>query len=133
MLVVLLAQPVQDAANARYPLGSHSQALRGVEQVVAYLQRQVGANHTLYHHWLGTHWRFYLRGYPYDLQFWDSPRELADTAQPGHLIAFPGWQSDTEARLALAGAGFELEELARGYTPAGVPSIVLYRLTPANR
>jgi 4-amino-4-deoxy-L-arabinose transferase-like glycosyltransferase len=129
LLVLTLARPVQDAVNARYPLGSHSQALQGIEQIVAYLQGQVGANHTLYHRWLGPHWRFYLWGYPYDLQYWASPSELAAKARPGHLIAFPGWQSDTEARLALAEAGFGLQELARGYTPAGNPSIILYQIT----
>ncbi len=133
LLAVTLARPVQDATNARYPLGSNSHALGGIEQIVAYLQGQVGANQTLYHRWLGTHWRFFLRDYPYDLQFWESPQELAARAQPGHLIAFPGWQSDIEARLALAEVGLELHELVRAYAPAGYPSIILYRLTPLVR
>lgn len=128
LLAVTLARPVQDAANGRYPLGSNSQALQGVEQIVAYLQGHVGANNTLYHRWLGTHWRFYLWRYPYDLQYWPSPAALAAAARPGHLIAFPTWQSETEARLALAGAGLELQELVRAYTPAGHPSIILYRI-----
>lgn len=128
LLALTLARPVQDAVNGRYPLGSHSQALAGIEQIVAYLQGHAGADHTLYHRWLGTHWRFYLWGYPYDLQVWASPRELAAKARPGHLIAFPSWQSDTEARLALAGAGLALKELTRAYNPAGYPSIVLYEI-----
>jgi hypothetical protein len=132
LLAVTLAGPVQDAANGRYPLGSHSQALRGIEQIVAYLQGHTGANHTLYHRWLGTHWRFYLWSYPYDLQYWSSPQELAAKAQPGHLIAFPSWQSDTEARLALAEAGLELKELTRAYNPAGYPSIVLYQIVSSR-
>lgn len=128
LLALTLARPVQDAINGRYPLGSHSQALAGIEQIVAYLQGHAGADHTLYHRWLGTHWRFYLWGYPYDLQYWASPRELAAKAKPGHLIAFPSWQSDTEARLALAGVGLGLKELTRAYNPAGYPSIVLYEI-----
>lgn len=128
LLALTLARPVQDAINGRYSLGSHSQALAGIEQIVAYLQGHVGADHTLYHRWLGTHWRFYLRGYPYDLQYWASPRELVAKAKPGHLIAFPSWQSDTEARLALAGQALELKELTRAYNPAGYPSIVLYEI-----
>ncbi|MBI1881063.1 MAG: glycosyltransferase family 39 protein [Chloroflexi bacterium] len=128
LLALTLAQPVQDAVNGRYPLGSHSQALQGIEQIVAYLQGHAGANHTLYHRWLGTHWRFYLWGYPYDLQYWASPQELAAKAKPGYLIAFPSWQSDTEARLALAEEGLELQELTRAYNPAGYPSIVLYEI-----
>ncbi|MEW5961834.1 MAG: hypothetical protein AB1801_29285, partial [Chloroflexota bacterium] len=133
LLALTLARPVQDAVNARYPLGSHSQALQGIEQIVAYLQGQVGANHTLYHRWLGPHWRFYLWNYPYDLQYWGSPPELAAQARPGHLIAFPGWQSDTEARLALAGVGLGLAELSRAYNSAGTPSIILYQIIPLDR
>lgn len=128
LLALTLGRPVQDAINGRYPLGSHSQALAGIEQIVDYLQGHAGADHTLYHRWLGTHWRFYLWGYPYDLQYWASPRELAAKAKPGHLIAFPSWQSDTEARLALAGEGLALKELTRAYNPAGYPSMVLYEI-----
>ncbi|MCL4303833.1 MAG: glycosyltransferase family 39 protein [Anaerolineae bacterium] len=128
LLALTLARPVQDSVNGRYPLGSHSQALQGIEQIVAYLQGHAGADHTLYHRWLGTHWRFYLWGYPYDLQYWASPGELAAKAKPGHLIAFPSWQSDTEARLALAGEGLALKELTRAYHPAGYPSMVLYEI-----
>ncbi|MCB9108785.1 MAG: hypothetical protein H6633_31760 [Anaerolineales bacterium] len=130
LLTACLARPVEDAVHGRYPLGSNSQAVAGIEQIVAYLQGHVGANTTLYHHWLGTHWRFYLRGYPYDLQFWDTPEELAAKAKPGHLIAFPAWRSDTEARLALFETGLGLRELARAYKPDGSPSVILYRLEP---
>jgi len=128
LLALALVRPVQDAANARYPLGSNSSALRGIEQVTAYLQGNIGANTTLYHRWLGTHWRFYLHNYPYDLQYWATPQALAAAAQPGHLIAFPTWRSETEARLALAEAGLALRELSRAYSPAGHPSIILYRI-----
>lgn len=130
LLVFTLARPVQDAAQARYPLGSKSQALQGVEQITAYLQGHAGARTTLYHRWLGTHWRFYLWKYPYDLQYWQSPRALAAKVRAGHLIAFPSWKSDTEARLALAGAGLELQEVSRAYTAAGYPSIILYEIKP---
>jgi len=128
LLALTLAQPVQNAVNGRYPLGSHSQALSGIEQIVAYLQGNTNADITLYHRWLGTHWRFYLWNYPYDLQYWSSPDQLASHAKPGHLIAFPSWHSDTEARLALEEAGFDLHELARSYTPLGNPSVVLYQI-----
>ncbi len=133
LLAVTLTGPVRDTVNGRYPLGSHSQALSGIEQIVAYLQGHIGANHTLYHRWLGTHWRFYLWGYPYDLRYWASPQELAASAQPGHLIVFPSWQSDTEARLALAQAGLELRELARAYHPAGYPALILYEIVDGKR
>jgi 4-amino-4-deoxy-L-arabinose transferase-like glycosyltransferase len=132
LLSFTLTGPVRDAINARYPLGSDSGALSGIEQIVAYLQGQVGTNHTLYHHWLGTHWRFYLWGYPYDLQYWATPADLATKARPGHLIAFPAWRSDTEARLALFQQGLILHELARAYTPGGAPSIILYEIQADN-
>ncbi len=128
LLAITLAQPVQDAANARYPLGSNSQTLRGIEQIVAYLQGHAGANSTLYHHWLGEYWRFYLWHYPYDLQYWATPAELAAKARPGHLLALPANHSETEARLALAAAGLRLTELTRAYAPDGRPTIILYRL-----
>lgn len=127
-----LAHPVQDAINGRYPLGSNSQAISGIDQIVAYLRGHVGANHTLYHRWLGAHWRFYLWGYPYDLQYWATPTGLAAKAQPGHLIAFPTWQSDTEARLALFERGLLLHELTRAYSSGGAPSIVLYEIRARN-
>ena len=128
LLAFTLVGPAQNAANGRYPLGSNSAALQGIEQITAYLRGNVGANHTLYHHWLGTHWRFYLWNYPYDLQYWASPTALADKAQVGHLIAFPTWRSDTEARLALGEVGLGLREVIRAYNPAGQPSIILYEI-----
>ena len=128
LLTATLSRPVQDAVHARYPLGSNSRGVAGIEQIVGYLQGNVGANTTLYHQWLGTHWRFHLWDYPYDLQFWDSPEELIAKAEPGHLIAFPAWRSDTEARLALFEAGLGLRELVRAYKPDGSVSVVLYRI-----
>jgi hypothetical protein len=100
----------------------------GIEQIVTYLQGHVGADTTLYHRWLGTHWRFYLWEYPYDLQYWTEPAELAIKAQPGQLITFPAWRSETEVRLALAKTGLTLRELHRVYNSAGVPSIILYEI-----
>lgn len=132
LLAVSLARPVQDAINARYPLGSHSDALRGIEQITAYLQGHAGANSTLYHHWLGPYWRFYLADYPYDLQYWAIPIELAARARPGHLITFPTNRSETEARIALAAAGLRLQELTRAFAPDGRPTIILYRLEAAD-
>jgi len=129
LILQTMPQPVKDAVNARYPLGSNSRALQGIEQVTAFLRGHYGADTTLYHHWLGAHWRFYLWGYPYDLQYWESPQNLAARARPGHLIAFPTWQSDTLARLALAEAGLQLDELTRGYSPDGHPTIILYQIS----
>ena len=128
LLLFTLPRPIQDTVNGRYPLGSNSAAMSGLEQIVAYLQGQAGANNTLYHRWLGTHWRFYLADYPYDLQHWASPAMLARKAQPGHFIAFPAWRSETEARLVLAEVGYTLIPVSRTYHPTGQPTITLYRI-----
>ncbi|MEM7346522.1 MAG: glycosyltransferase family 39 protein, partial [Chloroflexota bacterium] len=128
LLLATLRGPVQDAVNGRYPLGSNSGALQGIEQVTAYLQGNVGANHTLYHRWLGTHWRFYLWDYPYDLQHWSSPEDLALQAESGHLIIFPTWHSETEVRLVLAEQGLILQEVMRAYGSKGYPTIILYQI-----
>jgi 4-amino-4-deoxy-L-arabinose transferase-like glycosyltransferase len=128
LLLFTMPGPVQNASNGRYPLGSQSDALRGISQTANYLQGKFGAGTTLYHHWLGTHWRFYLAGAPYDLQYWDTPAELADRAEAGHLIAFPTNQSDTMARLALADAGFHLRPLFQAYAPNGQATVMLYQI-----
>ena len=96
--------------------------------MAAYLRGHIGADSTLYHQWLGTHWRFYLWDYPYDLQYWAEPAELVAKAEAGHLIAYPAWQSETEIRLALHQAGLSLRQLTRAYGPDGAPSIILYRI-----
>ena len=132
LLVVTLAAPVNDAINGRYPLGSNSNALRGIEQVSHYLRGNFGADTTLHHRWLGTHWRFYLWTFPYDLQHWDSPEALAAKAGAGHLIAFPAHRSSTEARIALYRAGLALQELTRAHAPNGDPTIILYQITEAR-
>jgi len=128
LLGFTLMQPIQDTIHGRYPLATNTASIQGIEQMVAYLQGNFGTNTTLYHHWLGTHWRFYLWHYPYDLQFWETPDELADHAQPQHLIAFPAWRSETEARLTLSAKGLTLVELMRVHTVGGVPSIILYQI-----
>ncbi len=128
LLAMSLAGPVQDAANGRYPLGSNSDALRGIEQVGRYLRSHYCADTTLYHHWLGAHWRFYLWRFPIDLQYWDTPAALAAHARPGHLIAFPARRSDTEARLALFRVNLLLHEISRAYAPDGSPTVILYQI-----
>lgn len=128
LLAVSLGRPVQDAVNARYPLGSNSEDIYGIEQIVAYLQRNVGANNTLFHHWLGAHWRFYLWDYPYDLQFWDKPEVLASKAKPGYFVAVPARRSDLLLRLVLKDRNYYLREVARAYQRDGLPSLLLYRI-----
>jgi hypothetical protein len=130
-ILTFTLRPIQDAAASRLPIGGDHGAYQGIEQVVAYL-RTVPANTTLYHRWLGWHWRFYLWGSPYDFRAWTSPADLAAqaAARPGaqRYIVFPSWVSSSEARLALAGAGLALREVQRAFRDDGSVSFVVYRI-----
>jgi hypothetical protein len=130
-ILIFTLRPIQDAAASRFPIGGDHGAYQGIEQVVAYL-RTVPADTTLYHRWLGWHWRFYLWGSPYDFRAWTSPADLAAqaAARPGarRYIVFPSWASSSEARLALAGAGLALREVQRAFRDDGSVSFVVYRI-----
>jgi hypothetical protein len=123
--------PILDAAASRFPIGGDHSAYQGIEQVVAYLH-SIPADTTLYHRWLGWHWRFYLWGSPYDFRAWTSPSDLAAqaAARPGarRYVVFPSWHSSTEARLALAAAGLTLREVHRTFRDDGSVSFIVYRI-----
>ncbi len=123
--------PIRDAAASRFPIGGDHGAYQGIEQVVAYLH-SIPADTTLYHRWLGWHWRFYLWGSPYDFRAWTSPADLAAqaAARPGarRYVVFPSWHSSTEARLALAAAGLTLREVHRTFRDDGSVSFIVYRI-----
>jgi 4-amino-4-deoxy-L-arabinose transferase-like glycosyltransferase len=127
-------RPIRDAAASRFPIGGDHGAYQGIEQVVNYF-RAVPAETTLYHRWLGWHWRFYLWGSAFDYPAWTSPADLAAqaAARPGarRYIVFPSWRSATEARLALADAGLAMREVARAFRDDGSVSFVVYRIETA--
>lgn len=131
VIVTLLWQPVQDAAASRFPIGGDHGAYQGIEQVVAFF-RTVPADTTLYHRWLGGHWRFYLWNSPYDLRAWQTPGDLATqaAARPNarRYVVFPSWQSSTETRLALAEVGLTLRELHRAFRDDGSLSFIVYAI-----
>jgi hypothetical protein len=91
-MVSLTLSPMRDAAASRFPVGGDHGAYQGIGQVVSYLQA-VPADTTLYHRWLGWHWRFYLWDSPYDLRAWTSPGDLASQAAarpaPGVMSSSP--------------------------------------------
>jgi hypothetical protein len=128
-------RPIQDAAASRFPIGGDHGAYQGLEQVVGYLQT-VPADTTLYHRWLGWHWRFYLWGSPYDFRAWTSPPDLATQAaarpHARRYVVFPGWYSSTEARLALADVGLALHEVHRTFRDDGSISFIIYRIEEAQ-
>jgi 4-amino-4-deoxy-L-arabinose transferase-like glycosyltransferase len=133
MLVVLSSTlgPLRDAAASRFPVGGDHGAFDGIEQVVNYF-KGVPADTTLYHRWLGPHWRFYLWGSPYDFRAWTSADDLAAqaAARPGasRYIVFPSWRSSTEARLALQRVGLILHEVQRALRDDGSVSFIVYRI-----
>jgi 4-amino-4-deoxy-L-arabinose transferase-like glycosyltransferase len=133
MLVTLstTAGPIRDAAGSRLPVGGDHGAYDGIEQVVDYF-KAVPADTTIYHRWLGSHWRFYLWGSPYDMRRWTSPADLAAqaAARAGarRYVVFPSWRSSTEARLALEQAGLKLREVYRTLRRDGSVSFVVYRI-----
>jgi hypothetical protein len=124
-------RPICDAAASRFPVGGDHGAYQGVEQVANYFQA-VPADTTLYHRWLGWHWRFYLWGSPFDFPAWTSPADLAAqaAARPGaqRYIVFPSWRSATEVRLALADAGLAMHEVQRVFRDDGSISFIIYRI-----
>ncbi len=134
LVVALMATPARRATQSAYPIGGDHGAFAGAAEVATYLRGHAGANVTLYHRWLGTHWRFYLFRFPYDFRFWQSADDLAQQAAANaggvQYIAFPAWQSDTPARLALAERGLRLQPVFRTYRADGAPAIFLYRIVP---
>jgi hypothetical protein len=133
-MMVFALRPLRDAAASRFPVGGDHGAYAGIEQIVNYLQA-VPDDTTLYHRWLGWHWRFYLWGSPYDFSAWTAPQDLASQAadRPGarRYIVFPSWHSSTEARLALADAGLAMREVQRAFRDDGSISFVIYRIEEA--
>jgi hypothetical protein len=127
-------RPIRDAAASRFPVGGDHGAYQGIEQVSNYL-RAVPADTTLYHRWLGWHWRFYLWGSPFDFPAWTSPADLVAqvAARPGarRYIVFPSWRSAAEARLALADAGLAMREVERAFRDDGTVSFIVYRIEEA--
>jgi hypothetical protein len=134
LMLAFTFRPIRDAATSRFPIGGDHGAYQGIEQVANYFQA-VPADTTLYHRWLGWHWRFYLWGSPFDLPAWNSPADLAAqaAARPGarRYIVFPSWRSQTEARLALADAGLAMHEVGRAFRDDGSVSFIVYRIEDA--
>jgi 4-amino-4-deoxy-L-arabinose transferase-like glycosyltransferase len=132
LVIGLMASPIHIAVNAGYPLGGDHGAFAGTDEIAAYLRQHAGANVTLYHHWLGTHWRYYLFGFPYDFRYWRSAEDLAQQAKANahgiQYIGFPAWQSTTPVQLALSDVGLILAPVFKTIRPDGAPAIFLYKI-----
>ncbi len=132
LVVALMFPATTRATRGEYPIGGDHGAYYGAAEISAYLRGHAGADVTLYQHWLGAHWRYYLFGFPYDLRYWQSADELARFAAANadgvQYIAFPAWQSTTPAALSLAEVGLQLKPVFKTYRPDGSPGVFLYRI-----
>jgi hypothetical protein len=132
LVISLMGGSVRRAVEAGYPLGGDHGAFAGTAEIGLYLNQHVGANVTLYHRWLGAHWRYYLFNYPYDLHFWQSTADLAQQAAANaageQYIAFPAWQSTTPAQLALADVDLQLRPIFYTFRSDGAPAAILYKI-----
>ncbi|MFQ5576811.1 MAG: ArnT family glycosyltransferase [Anaerolineae bacterium] len=137
LAAALMVYPVRQAVNSRYPIGGDHGAFYGVAETAAYLRGHAGANVTLYHHQLGTHWRFYLLGFPYDFRFWQSAQDLGRQAAANaggvQYAAFPAWQSTTLVELTLQDRGLTLEPVFKTFAPDGSPAVYLYQIVPLTQ
>jgi len=135
LLVLALFRPAQDAANSRFPIGGAHGAYNGLDALVDYIRGHVPGNAVLYHRWLGWHYSFYLFDFPYLLQWYTSPDELATdaVARPGipRYVAFPSWQSPTQTRWVLRRSGLDMNPLYETYRDNGTRSFTLYRIEEA--
>ncbi|OQY48057.1 MAG: hypothetical protein B6242_03430 [Anaerolineaceae bacterium 4572_78] len=124
--------PIRTALHGGYQIGGDLGAYYGTEEIAAYLRGNVRANVTLYHYWLGNHWRFFLFDFPYDLRHWETVADLvekADTNRHGEqYIAFPSWQSTTNVELALSNVNLILRPIMGTTRPDGTPAIYIYRI-----
>jgi hypothetical protein len=107
-----------------------------VDRLAAYAQAHLPPASTLYYHWLGWHYSYYLHGAPFAVVWYPDPGSLAEraAAEPGEVrvIAFPGWRDDRPAREALSERGLTLVPQVATYRLDGSLSFSLYLITEEN-
>lgn len=85
---------------------------------------------TLYYHWLGWHYSYYLRNASLKKVWYPDPESLAEqaAAHPNavQVIAFPDWKDDRPVRQALAAHGLALVPQFVAYRHDGSRSFFLY-------
>jgi 4-amino-4-deoxy-L-arabinose transferase-like glycosyltransferase len=132
ILALLLATPVLAAAHSELPVGGDHGAYDGIEDLAAYVRAQAPAGSTLYHHWLGYHYRFYLYGAPLRLHWYPDAADLVQDAtiyrrEPRYL-AFPSFRDAGPARQATDSAGITLLPEYKTRRRDGSVSFRLYHL-----
>jgi 4-amino-4-deoxy-L-arabinose transferase-like glycosyltransferase len=137
MLAAMLLMPsVADASASRFPIGGDHGAYHGLPAMITTMRSVLPADATIFHHWLGWHYRFYFFNDPYTLIYWTDEQVLLQRAQEigDHAyIVFPSWRSATEPRALLASHGLIFEEMYRTMRSDGSPAFILYHIRNSNR
>jgi len=136
LLAALLVRPACLGARSRLPVGSDHGAYEGIDRLAAYAQASLPPASTLYYHWLGWHYGYYLHGAPFDLVWYPDPPSLAQGAASNsgaiRAIAFPAWRDSVPMRQALSDRGLTLVPQAATYRRDGTRSFALYLITDGD-
>ena len=131
-LVLLLTGPVQRATRSALAAGGDHGAYDGIDEIAAFVEREVPQASVLYHHWLGYHFRYYLYGSPLRLHWYPDLEDLQQDAtvyrREPRYIAFPSWRDSLPAKKALADSGILLKPVLETTRRDGSVSFRLYRM-----
>ncbi|HUW14457.1 MAG TPA: glycosyltransferase family 39 protein [Anaerolineae bacterium] len=134
-LLVLLVRPAYVGATGRLPVGGDHGAYDGIDLLASEMLNSLGPDATLYYHWLGWHFDYYLHGAAFLRVWYPDPATLAEevSASPGgpSFICFPSWRSEVAVREALAQSGRALVAETFVYRPDGSQSFALYLIDEA--
>jgi 4-amino-4-deoxy-L-arabinose transferase-like glycosyltransferase len=130
---LILGAPALAAARSQVPVGSDHGAYQGIDRMATFVQANLPEEATLYYHWLGWHYRYYLHNAEFSTVWYPDPQSLAEeaAAKAGAVrtIAFPEWRDDGAVQGALAHQGLALVPLFSTYRADGSPSFALHLIT----
>ncbi len=129
-LLILLIRPAYLGATSQLPVGGDHGAYQGIDHLAAYVRAHLPPGSTLYYHWLGWHYGYYLWDATVETVWYPDPESLAKQAAEDddlvRAIAFPGWKDDRSVRRALAAMGLALVPQFATHRGDGSPSFALY-------
>ena len=129
-LLILLIRPAYLGATSQLPVGGDHGAYQGIDDLAAYVRTTLPSEATLYYHWLGWHYGYYLRDASLNTVWYPDPKSLAEQAAEDddvvRAIAFPGWKDDRPVRRALAAMGLTLVPQFATHRGDGGLSFALY-------
>ncbi len=130
ILVISLVRPAYLGATSQLAVGGDHGAYQGIDHLAAYVRAHLPPGTTLYYHWLGWHYGYYLRDASLNTVWYPDPQTLAEQAAEDddvvRAIAFPGWKDDRPVRRALAAMGLTLVPQFATHRRDGSPSFALY-------